>query len=356
MSEPVRFHLSLNVVDLGRSVDFFSTLFGIEPAKRRSDYAKFEPAEPPLVLSLEPAAAVDRGGALNHVGLRMPDARSLVAMQERLESRGVRTCREEGVECCYAKQTKFWLHDPDGNLWEVYTLDGDLEHRGGGQTEAAVRGPQACAPRTDTGSWEHRLGEPVPERIPLADGTADEVRLRGTLNLPLELAARDRLLEEARRVLRPGGRLFVHVLAGEAAVRLPGLSGPAAAVQAVPAEAEPLEAVERAGFTALRLLKYDTRPCFVRDGVAMREMQLEAFAPAFPDGSPEDAVAETASDAVEVLYRGPLKEIRADDGWAYPRGRRVRVPRDVADRLSASPIAEHFTRFAAAPTGAACGR
>ena len=127
MSDPVRFHLSLNVADLTKSVAFFRTLFGMEPAKLRADYAKFEPADPPLVLSLEPAREVGRGGALNHLGFRLPDAKTLVAMQERLERAGLRTKREDGVECCYAKQSKFWAHDPDGNLWEVYTFDGDLE-------------------------------------------------------------------------------------------------------------------------------------------------------------------------------------------------------------------------------------
>ncbi len=33
----VRFHLSLNVSDLGRSVGFYQTLFGRPPAKRRDD-------------------------------------------------------------------------------------------------------------------------------------------------------------------------------------------------------------------------------------------------------------------------------------------------------------------------------
>ncbi len=81
MSDPVRFHLSLNVADLNRSVAFFRTLFGMEPAKLRADYAKFEPGDPPLVLSLEPAKEVATGGALNHLGFRMPEAKSLVAMQ-----------------------------------------------------------------------------------------------------------------------------------------------------------------------------------------------------------------------------------------------------------------------------------
>jgi len=64
----------------------------------------------------------------------MPDSAALVAMQERLEQAGIRSQREEGVECCYARQTKFWVTDPDKTLWELYTLDEDLDHRGQGQS------------------------------------------------------------------------------------------------------------------------------------------------------------------------------------------------------------------------------
>jgi len=129
----VRFHLSLNVADLTRAVAFYRILFGREPAKCRPDYAKFELDDPPLVLSLEPSSPTS-GGTLNHLGFRMPDSTTLVAMQERLERGGIRSRREEGVECCYALQTKFWVTDPDQTLWEIYTLDEDLEHRGLGQS------------------------------------------------------------------------------------------------------------------------------------------------------------------------------------------------------------------------------
>src|SRR5262245_19436685 len=240
----IRFHLSLNVADLKRSVEFFRILFGREPAKLRHDYAKFEPDDPPLVLSLEPQAR-PIGGPLNHVGFRLPDVPSLVAMQERLERGGIRSQREDGVECCYAKQTKFWVHDPDGTLWEVYTFEGDIDHRGDGQRQEAV---QANAPaRRDQVVWEHRMGEPVPPCLPLDDVTADEVRLRGTFNLPLSADARQSLIADAVRALRPGGRLFVHVLTGEESVESPQLPGPAAAVRVVPPEAEPVQLLTRAG-------------------------------------------------------------------------------------------------------------
>src|SRR5262245_12261389 len=135
--QATRFHLSLNVGDLNRAIEFFRAFFGVEPAKCRADYAKFELNDPPLVLSLEPFKATP-GGNLNHLGFRLPDSAALVDVQRRLELAGISTRREEGVECCYARQTKFWVHDPDGNLWEVYTLDEDLEHRCDGQVPMAT--------------------------------------------------------------------------------------------------------------------------------------------------------------------------------------------------------------------------
>lgn len=340
MSDPVRFHLSLNVADLATSVAFFRTLLGVEPAKVRADYAKFEPDSPPLVLSLEPAKQVGSGGALNHVGFRLPDAKALVAMQERLERAGLRTKREDGVECCYARQSKFWAHDPDGNLWEVYTFDGDIDHRGDGQAAEAVVALGGCAAPTPPAVWEHRMNEPFPDRIPLADGTADEVRLRGTLNLPLSAERRRAVVAEAMRVLKPGGRLFVHVLAGESPVENPDLPGPAGAVRSVPFEAEPVALLEAAGLVGVRMLKFDPKPCFVRGGVGMRELQLEGFTPA------------VAADAdFEVMYRGPFRELRDDEGRVFPRGRRVAVPAAVAARLRTGEAAAFavFERTAARP-------
>ncbi|MBN9122737.1 MAG: VOC family protein [Planctomycetes bacterium] len=346
MSDPVRFHISLNVSDLTKSVAFFRTLLGVEPAKLRTDYAKFEPDSPPLVLSLEPGKEAGRGGALNHAGFRLPDAKALVAVQERLERAGMRTKREEGVECCYAKQTKFWAHDPDGNLWEVYTFDGDIEHRGAGQSAEVILG-DALKPR-EAVVWEHLMTDPVPARLPLADGTADEVRLRGTFNLPLSADERRALVAEAVRVLKPGGRVFVHVLAGESPVENPTLPGPAGKVQSVPFETDPVALLEDAGLVGVRMLKFDSKPCFVRNGVGMRELQLEGFAPAVATG-PE----------VEVMYKGPFRELTDDDGRVYARGRRVVVPIAVAERLRAGDGAGQFTVFeptaARAATVTACG-
>jgi catechol 2,3-dioxygenase-like lactoylglutathione lyase family enzyme len=321
----VRFHLSLNVSDLAKAIAFYRVLFNMEPAKLRADYAKFEPNDPPLVLSLEPTPRAV-GGPLNHLGFRLSDSKALVDMQRRLEMAGIHSQREEGVECCYARQTKFWVHDPDNTLWEVYTLEEDIDHRGPGQSLQAMM-PDGPAPQAVI--WEHFLGQPIPERIQFADDKVDEVRLKGTFNMPVEPTARDRLFAEALRVLKPGGRLFVHVLTADRSVaELPPLPGPAAVVRHTPPQAAVLTEVAEAGFVGVRMVKYDVKPCFQVPAADLRETQVEAFKPAAADGTRR------------VLYKGPFQEVVLDGGRILPRGEWVKISRAEADTLSGPGLAE----------------
>src|SRR5262245_18154682 len=140
-----KFHLSLNASNLERSVEFYRLLLGVEPAKVKPDYAKFDLADPPLVLSLVPGEA-GRVGSLNHAGLRVRTSEELVDIQRRLERAGIQTERQDGVEFCYAKQTKFWIADPDGALWEIYVFHEDVATFG---TSTAPRAIPLTAAKTD---------------------------------------------------------------------------------------------------------------------------------------------------------------------------------------------------------------
>jgi catechol 2,3-dioxygenase-like lactoylglutathione lyase family enzyme len=322
----VKFHVGLHVSDLERSVRFYRTLFGVEPAKLHADYAKFEPESPPLVLALIPSPQAP-GGALNHVGLRLPDSTALVAVQSRLEAAGIATQRQEGVECCYARQTKFWATDPDRTLWELYVFEEDIDHSGFDDPPP----PEMVAPPAGE-VWEHRLTDPLPDRIDRPDGSVGEVRLEGTFNARVESARLDAFLAEVRRVLRPGGRVAVHGLAGDrpfpGAPTLPGL---ASLVQHVPVETEPVEALRRAGLTGVYYEKLGDIHCFRVNGVELREMRLLAWRP-----------GAGAGPSTRVVYKGPFARLVDDDGTVYPRGERVAVNPGKLERLQQGPAAGQF--------------
>lgn len=99
------------------------------PAKQYDDYAKFELESPPMVLSLKPKRACV-GGPLNHLGLRVTDPKKLEEAYKRLVAVNARIGRQDHVQCCYAEQTKLWITDPDGTLWEVYVFHDDVPNWG----------------------------------------------------------------------------------------------------------------------------------------------------------------------------------------------------------------------------------
>ena len=129
-------HRSTSRISTARSRSTASCSGRSRPRSDR-DYAKFDLAEPPLVLSLIPGRP-GAGGNLNHVGLRVRNAGELVEIQARLEAAGLHTEREEGVECCYARQTKFWITDPDRALLGDLRLS--RRHRRSRQRRASSRG------------------------------------------------------------------------------------------------------------------------------------------------------------------------------------------------------------------------
>lgn len=128
-------HISLNVSDIGRSVDFYSRLFG-EPAKLKPGYAKFVSEEPALHLALQEGHGESTAGALSHLGIRVDSTPEVLRRRADLLEKGLTGEDEIGTTCCYARQDKFWVADPDGNRWEIYTVIEDVET--GPQGEAAA--------------------------------------------------------------------------------------------------------------------------------------------------------------------------------------------------------------------------
>lgn len=149
-----RVQLALNVSDLDRSVEFYATLFGVQPHKRRPGYANFAIDEPPLKLVLIEVPAEQRGtgvgGALNHLGVEVGSTQSVEQASDRLRDAGLAAFDEKDTTCCYAVQDKVWVHDPAGVPWEVYTVtDDDPAGSGAARTDLpllpAVAAGGCCA-------------------------------------------------------------------------------------------------------------------------------------------------------------------------------------------------------------------
>jgi catechol 2,3-dioxygenase-like lactoylglutathione lyase family enzyme len=124
---PSAVHVSLNVSDLEKSVAFYRGFFG-EPKKLKTDYAKFVSVEPEIHLALQPGLAGSASnGSLSHLGIRVESSEEVKRWRSELKGRGVVSEEEKREACCYALQDKFWLSDPDGNRWEVYTVLEDIQ-------------------------------------------------------------------------------------------------------------------------------------------------------------------------------------------------------------------------------------
>ena len=121
----MRLQLSLNVSDIDEAVEWYSKMFGVEPAKRKPGYANFAIAEPPLKLVLfENAEGV---GHINHLGVETETADEVMAAEARLIDAGLETTGIDDTICCFAEKVETWVTDPDGERWEWYVKTADAE-------------------------------------------------------------------------------------------------------------------------------------------------------------------------------------------------------------------------------------
>ncbi|HEY0373107.1 MAG TPA: ArsI/CadI family heavy metal resistance metalloenzyme [Thermoanaerobaculia bacterium] len=115
-------HVSINVRNVQTSIEFYRKMLGIEPSKVRTGYAKFDIQNPPLNLALNELPSLEGAGALSHLGLQVASTDDVLATRLRWTSAGLIARDEMQTDCCYAKQDKTWVHDPDGNEWEVFVV------------------------------------------------------------------------------------------------------------------------------------------------------------------------------------------------------------------------------------------
>jgi catechol 2,3-dioxygenase-like lactoylglutathione lyase family enzyme len=121
-----RMHVSLYVSDINQSVNFYTQFFGQEPVKVKPNYAKYVLESPSLIISfVENKEKVHSN--FGHLGFQVETVEDLNIKLWEAKKKNLVAKEEKGTNCCYAKQDKFWVNDPDGVQWEVYYFHADAE-------------------------------------------------------------------------------------------------------------------------------------------------------------------------------------------------------------------------------------
>jgi catechol 2,3-dioxygenase-like lactoylglutathione lyase family enzyme len=120
----MRAHVSINVTDVPKSVTFYQKIFGVEPQKQTGSYAKFDLKSPSLNFSMQSGKA--ELSRVSHFGVEVESMDEVGQWEKRLIESGVLKLKESETNCCYAKQSKLWFTDPDGNAWEVFYVHEQL--------------------------------------------------------------------------------------------------------------------------------------------------------------------------------------------------------------------------------------
>jgi len=132
----MRAHISLNVRNVPKSVEFYRKVFGAEPQKQTATYAKFDLQNPSLNFAMQSGGEVSR---VSHLGIEVDSPEEVQAWEQKFHDLGLLQHSEKDVSCCFARQDKAWTVDPDGNHIEVFYVAEQLP------VEAKEEATSCCA-------------------------------------------------------------------------------------------------------------------------------------------------------------------------------------------------------------------
>lgn len=119
-----RLHIHVGVNNLDESIRFYNALFGEEPVKTKSDYAKWMLDDPRVNFAISTRAKIS---GVDHLGFQVDEQSELEAIRQNLVRAGLKTYDDGETVCCYARSQKSWLKDPAGIAWETYQTMEDVE-------------------------------------------------------------------------------------------------------------------------------------------------------------------------------------------------------------------------------------
>jgi len=147
-----RFHVHLHVENLSANLGFYSEMFGVEPTRIESDYAKWMLTDPPVNFAISTRGSQT---GVDHLGIQTDNSEELAEMKQRAQAADMALLDEGETTCCYARSEKHWVTDPQGIAWEAFhTLDNIpvfSEREAGVQPAAVATEAPCCTPSTQRG-------------------------------------------------------------------------------------------------------------------------------------------------------------------------------------------------------------
>lgn len=172
----------------------------------------------------------------------------------------------------------------------------------------------------------------------IADSSVDAVVSNCVMNL-VRAEHRSQLFAEVFRVLKRGGRAVISDIVCDEDPGPDILADPdlwSGCIAGAFREDLLLGMLEEAGFHGMEVLDYGSRPWRTIQGIEFRSMTLRAF-----KGKRGPCLERNQA----VIYKGPWKEVRDDDGHVYLRGRRMAVC-EKTFRLLTNPAGPYARRLA----------
>jgi catechol 2,3-dioxygenase-like lactoylglutathione lyase family enzyme len=112
-----RFHVHVSVNDLQQNIRFYSSIFGVQPAVTKDDYAKWMLDDPRINFAISTRG---HGAGVNHLGIQVDSDAELQSMKVNLVAAQAPVLEQKEASCCYAKSDKYWVTDPQGVAWETF--------------------------------------------------------------------------------------------------------------------------------------------------------------------------------------------------------------------------------------------
>jgi SAM-dependent methyltransferase len=214
-----------------------------------------------------------------------------------------------------------------GRIEDLRLDQARIDHLLATRRPASVEELRACQSDID----RQRQDEPL-----IADGSVSLVLSNCVLNLVLA-EDKQRLFDEIHRVLRPGGRAVISDIVSDEDVPDAMRADPdlwSGCYSGALREDRFLEAFAATGLYGITVLKRDSEPWQVINGIEFRSVTVAAY-------KGKEGMCWDHNEA--VIYRGPFSQVADDDGHLYNRGERTAVCRKTFTLLNRAPYAEHFS-------------